>query len=446
MRLRRGPATVRGRRASRGERPLDVPLRHAPREGEEGGLEPGDEPGGVPRAILSREGSGVDRRRPRPPRVRRRRRPFPPLTGPETGVLHSTLAQHRTTPTAAGAAPAAAGESADAALSRRRPALPLRLLLLAALLAAAIVLAVRHGAVPLSVGDVLDALLGRGDPATVTIVRDLRLPRALQAALVGAALALSGAAFQALLRNPLAEPYILGVSSGAAVGAVLAIVLGLAAVWAVPAAAFAGAALAIVLVFRVAAGAGAALDTRVLLLAGVVVAAFFNAVILLLLTFADLEAFRAAMFWMMGSHANATWQGVAAAGGYLLAGALVLLALARPLNLLAIGEETAAHLGTHVERTKLLAYAAASLLAAGGVAVSGVIGFVGLVVPHVVRLLWGGDHRALLPASALLGASFLVLTDLVARLVVRPTELPIGVVTAFVGVPFFVWLLRRGAR
>lgn len=355
----------------------------------------------------------------------------PPLTGPETGVLHSTLAQHRHETASAGLRPG--GGVA-------------RLLLLVALLAIAIVLAVRHGAVALPLADVADALLGRGDAATVTIVRELRLPRALQAALVGAALALSGAAFQALLRNPLAEPYILGVSSGAAVGAVLAIVAGLAAVWAVPAAAFAGAGLAILLVFRIAAGVGPALDTRVLLLAGVVVAAFFNAVILLVLTFADLEAFRAAMFWMMGSHAGATWAGVGAASAYLLAGAIVLLALARPLNLLSIGEETAAHLGTRVERTKLLAYAAASLLAAGGVAVSGVIGFVGLVVPHVVRLLWGGDHRLVLPASALLGASFLVAADLAARLVARPAELPIGVVTAFVGVPFFVWLLRRKGR
>lgn len=347
----------------------------------------------------------------------------PPLTGPETGVLHSTLAQHQHGTTGVA-----------------------RLALLVVLLAVAIVVAVRHGAVALPLADVADALLGRGDAATVTIVRELRLPRALQAALVGAALALSGAAFQALLRNPLSEPYILGVSSGAAVGAVLAIVAGVAAVWAIPAAAFAGAGLAIVLVFRIAAGVGPALDTRVLLLAGVVVAAFFNAVILLVLTFADLEAFRAAMFWMMGSHAGATWTGVGAAAAYLAVGAVVLLALARPLNLLSIGEETAAHLGTHVERTKLLAYAAASLLAAGGVAVSGVIGFVGLVVPHVVRLLWGGDHRMLLPASALLGASFLVVADLAARLVARPAELPIGVVTAFVGVPFFVWLLRRRAR
>jgi iron complex transport system permease protein len=296
---------------------------------------------------------------------------------------------------------------------------------------------------------VVDALLGRGEPATVAIVRQLRLPRALQAALVGAALALSGAAFQALVRNALAEPYLLGVSSGAAVGAVTMLVLGLstAASWVVPAGAFAGAAVAVVLVFRIAAGVGPALDTRVLLLSGVVVAAFFNAGILLLLTFADQESFRSAVFWMMGSHAGATWSGVLALAAQLVLGGAVLLGVARALDLLGVGEQTAAYLGTNVERTKLLAYGAASLLAAGAVAVSGVIGFVGLVVPHVARMLWGSGHRALLPSAALLGASFLVLTDLAARLVVRPTELPIGVVTALLGVPFFVWLLRRrGAR
>ena len=328
-------------------------------------------------------------------------------------------------------------------------ALALRFAALAALLVAAVVLAVRLGAVPLTLREIADALAGDGDPTTVAIVRQLRLPRALQAAAVGAALGLSGAAFQALLRNALAEPYILGVSSGAAVGAVGTLVLGVgaAAAWALPAGAFAGALVAVLLVFRIAAGVGPGLDTRVLLLAGVVVAAFFNAAILLLLTFADQETYRSAMFWMMGSNANATWRGVAGAAAYLAAGAVVLLALARPLNLLAVGEETAAYLGAPVERTKRLAFAAASLLAAGAVAVSGVIGFVGLVVPHVARLLWGSDHRTLLPSAALLGASFLVLCDLAARLVARPGELPIGVVTAFVGVPFFVWLLRtRGAR
>lgn len=328
-------------------------------------------------------------------------------------------------------------------MAPRSPAL--RLALLALVLVAALLLSVRVGAVSLALGEVWDALRGVGDPTTVTIVQRLRLPRAVQAALVGAALAASGATFQALLRNPLAEPYILGVSGGAAVGAVAAVVLGWAttAVLAVPLAAFVGALLAIALVMRIAHSVGRALDTRVLLLAGVVVGAFFNACILLLLTFADVESFRSAIFWMMGSLSGASWGASGVFALYLLPGLLVLLALARPLNLLAIGEETAAYLGTSVERTKRLAYGTASLLTAAAVASSGVIGFVGLIVPHVVRIAWGGDYRFLIPASALLGAAFLVLADTLARVAAAPTELPVGVVTAFVGVPFFVWLLRR---
>ncbi len=324
-----------------------------------------------------------------------------------------------------------------------RPAL--RLALLAAALVAALFLAVRVGAVPLSLREVVDGARGVGDPTTVAIVQRLRLPRSLLAALVGGALAASGAVFQALLRNPLADPYVMGVAGGAAVGAVVAVAAGGLAATAAPVsvAAFAGAVAAMLLVFRIAASAGRALDTRVLLLAGVVVGSFFNAVILLTLTFADADSFRSAIFWMMGSFAGATWRGDALLAVYLVPGLAILLGLARPLNLLSVGEDTAAYLGTRVERTKLLAYGAASLVTASAVAASGVIGFVGLVVPHVVRLLWGGDHRFLLPASVLMGATFVVLADALARVVAAPTELPVGVVTAFVGVPFFVWLLRR---
>jgi iron complex transport system permease protein len=227
------------------------------------------------------------------------------------------------------------------------------------------------------------------------------------------------------------------------VGAVTAVVLGAAAAWMVPAAAFAGALGAIFLVFRLGWSAGGVLDTRTLLLAGVVAGAFFNACILLVLTFADAETFRLAIFWMMGSFSGATWGGVGALSLYFLPAALLLLSLARPLNLMTLGEESAAYLGTRVERTKWIAYGAASLITAAAVATAGVIGFVGLVVPHAVRLLWGSDHRFLLPASILLGATFMVLMDALARTVVAPSELPVGVVTAFVGVPVFVWLLRR---
>jgi iron complex transport system permease protein len=313
------------------------------------------------------------------------------------------------------------------------------------LLVAAFALSIRVGSVTLDLRAVLTALAGRGDAATGSIIRELRLPRAVAAALVGAALAVSGATFQALLRNALAEPYVLGVSGGAALGAVAAIVLGglTASPTSISGAAFLGAAASIALVLRVAAGVGPTLDTRVLLLAGVVVGAFANAGIFLILSIADVAAFRSATGWMMGSLSGSTWTGAATLAAYLLPTLVLLLALARPLNALAIGEDTAAYLGVSVERTKWLAFGAASLLAAAAVAAAGIIGFVGLIVPHAVRLAWGSDHRLLLPASALLGATFVLVTDTAARTVVAPTELPLGAVTAIVGVPLFVALLRR---
>jgi iron complex transport system permease protein len=311
-----------------------------------------------------------------------------------------------------------------------------------------IIVGVRIGAVDLTVNQIVPALGGHGDPTTLMIVRDLRLPRVIQSALVGGALAVSGAVFQALLRNPLADPYILGVSSGAAVGAVATVVLGWAAheLWAVPIAAFIGAMVAITLVLRIAAIVGKALDTRVLLLAGVVVGAFFNAIILLFLTYADVESFRSAMFWMMGSNSGATWPAVGMLAVYLVASLVVFLTLARSLNLLAIGEDTAFYLGTSPQRTKMIAYGGASLLTAAAVSVSGVIGFVGLIVPHLVRLIWGNNYRLVIPASALLGATGVILADTLARTIARPTELPIGVVTVLIGGPFFIWLLRRSAK
>jgi iron complex transport system permease protein len=321
----------------------------------------------------------------------------------------------------------------------------LRLIVLALLAGACIVGAVRLGAVSLSTGAVLDAIRGVGESSTVTIVRELRLPRALQAALAGAALAVSGATFQALLRNPLAEPYILGVSSGAAVGAVLTVVTGWSVrfIWSLPVAAFVGAVLTMLLVFRIAFSVGRALDTRVLLLAGVVVSSFLVAVTWLILTFADTDSLRAAIFWMMGSHANASWRSVGILLSCLIPACAILFSQARALNLLAIGEATAAYLGTSVERTKLVAFGTATLLTAASVSVSGTIGFVGLVVPHAVRLIWGSDNRALLPCSALAGAAFLVAADTLSRSIAGANELPVGIVTALVGVPCFVWLLRR---
>ena len=324
-----------------------------------------------------------------------------------------------------------------------------RIAVLALAVLAATAIGVSFGASGLGPVDLWRALGADADPAARTVLLRLRLPRAALAVLVGGTLGLSGCTFQALLRNPLAEPYVLGISGGAAVGAVGMVVAGLGALlpWAVPLGAFAGALAAMALVLQIARRASpAGLDTRVLILSGVVAGAFFNAVILLLLSLADLDSFRSAIFWMMGSLSGADWGTVAALAALLVPAAAVVLSLARPFNLLSRGEEVAHYLGASVPRVKLAAYLSASLMVAAAVAAAGVIGFVGLIVPHAVRLAWGNDHRLLLPASFLAGAAFLLLADTVARIVFSPVELPTGVVTAVCGVPFFVALLMRGGR
>jgi iron complex transport system permease protein len=317
------------------------------------------------------------------------------------------------------------------------------LLLLACLAVAAGALMVGPVEVPLR--EVLNAIQGKADPTAQTIVMGLRLPRVILAALVGAGLALSGAVFQALLRNPLAEPYVLGVSSGAALGAVTAIVFGMTigSVVALPFSAFGGAVLAVFLVLAMAGGRGRGLDTRVLLLSGVVIGAFFNAIILLIINFADVETFRAAFLWIMGSFSGASPEAALTLSIYLVPAVLGLTLLARPLNLLSVGEQSAFHLGVDVRRFKLVLYVATSLVVGVCVAGAGAIGFVGLVVPHGLRLIGGSDHRWLLPACAISGAMFMVAADTVARTVVAPAELPVGVVTALIGVPVFLWLLVR---
>ena len=306
-------------------------------------------------------------------------------------------------------------------------------------------LSILVGEADLTPGQVFAALLGEGDINDRRIVVGLRAPRAVMAILVGGGLSLSGAVFQALLRNPLAEPYILGISGGAATGAVLALALGLAASlsWALPAAAFAGALVAIFLVLRVAATADDRVDVRVLLLAGVVVGAFFTACMAFVLSISDARTVRSAVLWMMGSLVGSDWRTVWMVTLYSIPAVIALVGLARPLNLLAIGEETAGYLGADVERVKRMAYVLASLLTAAGVAATGVIGFVGLIVPHSIRLLVGADYRVLIPLAFLAGAVFLMLADIAARTVLPPTEVPIGVITAFVGVPLFLLLLRR---
>ena len=275
------------------------------------------------------------------------------------------------------------------------------------------------------------------------IVRDLRLPRVLLAFLVGGSLAVVGASLQALLRNPLADPYLLGLSGGAGLGAVLAIALNPNWPWAVPAAAFAGAGGAVALVYRLSVVAGRRLDPRVLLLAGVIVGSFAGAIMTTVVSLSEAVELRRAFLWLLGGFGGASWNALGVFCVYAAVPLFVLLLSGRSLDLLALGEESAKHLGADVERSKRIVYIATSLLTAASVAVCGIVGFVGLVVPHAVRRLWTPMHRQLLPAVFFLGGAFLVLADGLARTVVRPLELPVGAVTAIVGVPLFAILLRR---
>ena len=315
------------------------------------------------------------------------------------------------------------------------------LLLLAVLVAIAAGLVI--GAVPLPIGDVWRALGGAGDPNVVAIVQSLRLPRVALGLAVGAGLGMSGAAMQATLRNPLAEPYLLGVSGGAAVGAVAAIALRIAAPALLPVAAFAGAALAVAIVLGVARAAGAQNDPRVLVMAGVVVGAFANAAIMVVLANAPAEDVRGALWWMMGSLNDASWNSVRWIALYVAIGGAALLAFGREIELLALGEDPAAALGVDVARATRRVYLLASLLAAVTVAGAGLIGFVGLVVPAIVRGLGARSARTVIIGAALAGAALLVAADVVARTARAPAELPLGAVTALIGVPFFLMRLRR---
>jgi iron complex transport system permease protein len=299
------------------------------------------------------------------------------------------------------------------------------------------------GPADLGPGAALRGLLGRADPTTVAIVRELRLPRALLAFLVGGSLAVTGAVLQAVVRNPLADPYLLGLSGGAGLGAVLAIALGVGGAWAVPAAAGLGALAAIVLVYRLAVVAGAVLDTRVLLLGGVVVGAFAAALMGAVLALSPAEDLRSALLWLLGGFDAASWRTLGIFGAYAAVPLALLYRASRPLDLLSLGEEPARFLGADVEPLKRFLYVAASLLTAAAVAVAGIIGFVGLVVPHAIRLLWGHTHRTLLPAAFVLGGALLCAADAAARTAFAPLTLPVGVVTAILGVPVFVILVRR---
>jgi len=335
------------------------------------------------------------------------------------------------------------------------------LLILSGILLAVILISVSFGSIPIPIGVIAQILLnGTGifhfarqwDPTAELIIWQVRLPVVIGAALVGAALALAGVLFQGMLRNPLADPYLMGTSSGAALGAAIAFILPFDTVYGsffslTPLFAFVGAMLTVLLVYSIARSGGHT-PVVTLLLAGVVVNAVLVALQTLLLTLSPHAQFglQALFNWLSGGISVTSWPPIIVVGTIILVGIAFSLALSRSLDAFALGEEGAAHLGLNVERRKFVIIVVGSLLTAAAVSISGLIGFVGLVIPHAMRILLGPRHRLLLPASILGGAIFLTLADLLARVVIAPAVLPVGIFTALVGAPFFLFLLRSSKR
>lgn len=331
-----------------------------------------------------------------------------------------------------------------------RPALIMTAM--AIVLAAVALAACAIGAYSVPIGEVIGAVARRlglssapaTDPVADSLLWEIRFPRVVLGMIVGAALGCAGAALQGMIRNPLAEPGIVGVSSGAALGGAAAIVAGVAwfGVLTLPLAAFVGGLTAVVLVY-VASRSGGRIEVVTLVLTGIAVNAFVGALIGLMMFVSTDAELRGITFWTLGSLAQATWSKVGIVAPFMVAGVVATLVLAGRLDLLALGEDQARHLGVDVRRLHLTILVVVAVLTAAAVAVSGQILFIGLVVPHVVRMMAGPGHRLLIPASALLGAIALVLADLVARTVAAPAELPLGVLTALIGAPWFLWMLRR---
>ncbi|WFU46708.1 FecCD family ABC transporter permease [Sinorhizobium terangae] len=334
----------------------------------------------------------------------------------------------------------------------------LLIVVLAVVAAATFATSIMTGAADASLSNVVHWLAGTegADQALSVrdriIILDIRLPRAVLGLLVGAALAVSGVVMQGLFRNPLADPGLVGVSSGASLGAVLLIVLGsslfgplyaLIGFYALPVAAFFGGLATTLLLYRIATRGGQT-SVATMLLAGIALGALTGAVTGVLVFIADDKQLRDLTFWGLGSLAGANWTKILAAGPIILMSLAVVPFLARGLNAITLGEAAAFHMGVPVQRLKNVAILSVAAATGASVAVSGGIGFVGIVVPHLLRLVIGPDHRYLLPASALLGGTMLIFADMLARTIVSPGELPIGIITAFVGAPFFLWVLLRG--
>lgn len=289
------------------------------------------------------------------------------------------------------------------------------------------------------------------DPMYINIVMNIRLPRVILAGLIGASLAIAGAAFQGLLRNPLADPYTLGVSSGASVGAVITLFFQISlpalGLFTLPLVSIGFAFLTIVAVLLFARKIDRSMKVETIILTGIIFSSFLGAFISLMIALTG-DELRQIIGWLLGSVSMRGWEYIKIMFPFFVIGAFLLLVSARELNAMSFGEEQAQHLGVNVQKRKMIVLTAGSILTGGAVAVSGTIGFVGLVIPHLIRLLWGPDHKHLLPLSILIGGGFLILADLVARSVISPAELPIGVITALIGAPVFAMILvqKRGGR
>ena len=289
------------------------------------------------------------------------------------------------------------------------------------------------------------SLLGKSFPdqdVVSRIILSIRLPRVLLGALIGAALAVAGSLFQALIRNPLGDPYILGVSSGSVLGSVIGLSLGMGATFlGAQLSSFAGALIAIVIVYNVACIGGKIYTTR-LILAGVIISAFFSAIAMFIFSISESSTVKGILFWMMGDLSSQSLSSVLAVAPSIFIGMVLIYLLSGKLNLIMVSEENALQLGVDVEKVKKASFLLASFITGAAVAVSGAIGFIGLVVPNMVRLLWGADLRLHLPLSAIAGAALLMVSDTLARTLMSPAELPVGVITAAIGAPLFIYLLK----
>jgi len=325
--------------------------------------------------------------------------------------------------------------------------------LLAILLIVTIIFCSFQGSADIKLKDLLEIFSNSPSQAwwntKAIILLKVRLPRILLACMVGGALAVSGVVLQALLRNPLADPYILGVSSGSALGAIIAILLGLnitiGALPSIPLFGFAGGLLTILFVYHIS-KIHRKISIHTMLLVGVVTGAILAAIIMFITSIAGPHKVQGIIFWLMGSLSSQEYPMVAIVSFYVIVGILILLYHARGLNLLVLGEESATQLGLEVERTKKIAFIGASLITGAAVSVSGLIGFVGILIPHLMRMIIGSDHRLLLPAAGLFGSIYLILADTLARTLMAPTEIPVGVITAICGGPFFIYLLKTKKR